>query len=947
MKIKNIISTLAFTLLVIHTMAAVYWVSPTGTDAATGLTRSAAWQTLDKVSDEMQNGDIIRFKRASTWNDTLFITASNISFVAWGEGREPVIQYVYIDTTIHTVSFQSITVTNFIYPVPPEPEPDVTPPVMIAFSIPDTSNTLSVSIDTLTATDDTGVTAYNITETSTVGSTGWVFPVPTTFVFDSDGDKTLYAWAKDAAGNVSDYLSAEVVIILPDTIAPEVTAFVILTDTSSSFTVDIDTFTATDNVAVTGYKITDTDVAPLHNSIGWTETPLVNYTFNTEGTKVLYGWAKDEAGNVSTSLNDTVEIAIPDTTDYPEDYSGTIYYVSADGDDGNAGTKLLPFETITKVNTLVLNGGDAVLFNSIDTFSGKIIVDADSVTFAAYGVDTIMPVIDQILLDTTIYEEVTLSNLNVFTRLYGSYEYLLIHSAFDGTTYLEHSTDVDSIAYFYPKGESANLTQSNWISDKDTPPVSRWHIMTGSDTFATANSPVITTDPLDSLNDVLQFRAYEANEYYSTRPASTRAARTQFDMSTSTGYGFDSIWYRTKIMFPSDWEEIKSLQQEVTWMTIAEFFNESSLPNFFRISITAGKYSTGAGELNFNITTQTYDGSTWTDLYDETDTGFDIPLDEWFEIEVNIIEGGADSGKIYMAAKREGIAKDTIVNATTYTKHPDLIADGYEYFAPLKLYTYAKYADSVRLAGKDLRLYYDDFELIEGRNIWESPIPPPPPPDPIYAYGDILQESFEGTGYENSWTEVVGSNTGVLVDEDNTESTITGGGSQILKTVSAIVPTATSTASRAYTTFTAPVKQAIYADFWVYLDSHSITASSAQAVAILQDSTSAANTCITLSAYNNAGTLKFFVTTFNNNALANFTSSVTWELDTWYHAQLKYDITNMTYAVNINGSEITSGALTGTVRANVKRLRFGANATTTYTAFYDLVNLDSGEFSNY
>ena len=38
------------------------------------------------------------------------------------------------------------------------------------------------------------------------------------------------------------------------------------------------------------------------------------YAFASEGTKTLYGWAKDAAGNVSASLSDTVTITLPDTT---------------------------------------------------------------------------------------------------------------------------------------------------------------------------------------------------------------------------------------------------------------------------------------------------------------------------------------------------------------------------------------------------------------------------------------------------------------------------------------------------------------------------------------------------------------------------------------------------------------------------------------------------------
>ncbi|KAF0232728.1 MAG: hypothetical protein FD181_3850, partial [Prolixibacteraceae bacterium] len=46
-------------------------------------------------------------------------------------------------------------------------------------------------------------------------NTGWTATAPTSYSFATEGAKTLYAWARDAAGNVSSSLSAQVVITLP------------------------------------------------------------------------------------------------------------------------------------------------------------------------------------------------------------------------------------------------------------------------------------------------------------------------------------------------------------------------------------------------------------------------------------------------------------------------------------------------------------------------------------------------------------------------------------------------------------------------------------------------------------------------------------------------------------------------------------------------------------
>ena len=97
---------------------------------------------------------------------------------------------------------------------------DVTPPVISAFTIPATSTSLSVPISVFTATDDIGVTGYLLTETSatpTVEASGWSSGKPTTYTFSSTKStsaetKSLYAWARDEAGNVSVSLSASVTI---------------------------------------------------------------------------------------------------------------------------------------------------------------------------------------------------------------------------------------------------------------------------------------------------------------------------------------------------------------------------------------------------------------------------------------------------------------------------------------------------------------------------------------------------------------------------------------------------------------------------------------------------------------------------------------------------------------------------------------------------------------
>lgn len=95
---------------------------------------------------------------------------------------------------------------------------DTTAPVVTSFAVPANSAVLSVPVTTLTAVDNTGVTAYLVTESSTAplaSAGGWSATAPVSYTFGSPGSKILYAWAKDAAGNVSAAKSATVIITIP------------------------------------------------------------------------------------------------------------------------------------------------------------------------------------------------------------------------------------------------------------------------------------------------------------------------------------------------------------------------------------------------------------------------------------------------------------------------------------------------------------------------------------------------------------------------------------------------------------------------------------------------------------------------------------------------------------------------------------------------------------
>jgi hypothetical protein len=96
-----------------------------------------------------------------------------------------------------------------------------------------------------------------------------------------------------------------------DTTAPAVTAFT-MPATATSLSVSISAFTATDNVAVNGFMITQSATPPAADAVGWTATAPTAVTAAAAGTQTFDPWAKDAAGNVSAAGTPaTVTITLP------------------------------------------------------------------------------------------------------------------------------------------------------------------------------------------------------------------------------------------------------------------------------------------------------------------------------------------------------------------------------------------------------------------------------------------------------------------------------------------------------------------------------------------------------------------------------------------------------------------------------------------------------------
>jgi len=157
---------------------------------------------------------------------------------------------------------------------------------------------------TISATGSAGTSNVQVSDdNATWHASPWTYTPPS----GSTGTVTFYAQATGDCGTVSDPTPVTVNYDTTDAVPPTVTAFTVPSPQTTQ-NVSISTFTATDNVAVTGYLVNESAATPSASDPNWSGTAPATYNVGSDGTKTLYAWAKDGAGNVSSSMSATVTV---------------------------------------------------------------------------------------------------------------------------------------------------------------------------------------------------------------------------------------------------------------------------------------------------------------------------------------------------------------------------------------------------------------------------------------------------------------------------------------------------------------------------------------------------------------------------------------------------------------------------------------------------------------
>lgn len=162
---------------------------------------------------------------------------------------------------------------------------------------------------------DIGGTVSSVAITDTNDSSGavWVnsptWTASDVFTTSQYGNSTIYCWAKDSSDNISLPHEETIRVNIPDAVAPTVDSFTLEQLAIGSLQVRVTEATASDNVKVEEYLISEVSDTPAIDDARWLESVPLIFVAADYGTRTYYLFAKDVAGNISAPLSASVYIA--------------------------------------------------------------------------------------------------------------------------------------------------------------------------------------------------------------------------------------------------------------------------------------------------------------------------------------------------------------------------------------------------------------------------------------------------------------------------------------------------------------------------------------------------------------------------------------------------------------------------------------------------------------
>lgn len=236
----------------------------------------------------------------------------------------------------------------------------------------------------------------------------------------------------------------------------------------------------------------------------------------------------------------------------------------------------------------------------------------------------------------------------------------------------------------------------------------------------------IVADPVNPGNKVLHFWVTDPNALDFSK---TRIQANIYGSNNGSKPGLMKMYQRVRMYLPEGMATLNRYPLAITWLTIAEFWNNNSwsaAPYPFRLSIGMKKDAGTQPGLHFSLNSEDYSFETghFTQIYGEQNYNFIIPYGKWMTIEYYYQDGNTEAvgqkppGYFFMAVTPEGEQRQIIFSRTmaTHNTH-DPASDGLTMWNPMKLYT----SDDLmiwmksQIPSQPLEIYWDDLSIYKDR----------------------------------------------------------------------------------------------------------------------------------------------------------------------------------------------------------------------------------------
>jgi hypothetical protein len=217
------------------------------------------------------------------------------------------------------------------------------------------------------------------------------------------------------------------------------------------------------------------------------------------------------------------------------------------------------------------------------------------------------------------------------------------------------------------------------------------------------------------------------------------------------------------------------------------------------------------------------------------------------------------------------------------------------------------------------------FHILDERSLWIF-LPPPPEVFPF-------SESFEGTGYENTWVEDVGN--GSIDPDSTTVSPPSGGGSQVLEFVQA-----SADYDAAVYLDTGNDREISYTDLYYRNAAEDLGNGEETTLAQISSSTDFSTARWRITLYQTAAKLYFRVYVYTSGSLSLVDTSDQINQDTWYKISIKYDRTGTAWEWWLDNVSQASGSLSASLGDAPRYWWLGSNSDDyAMTNYFDLIDV--------